>query len=351
MIQNLLSEADELFQKFLKDLASTQLLSELEKIRVQYLGSKGSIKALLKAIKTVPAENRLTYAQKINQIQEEAENKIEALQQKLEMEAINRELAQSWTDLSLPGTLAPRGRVHPVRHVEKVCSETLRRLGFEMIDGPEIEDPYYNFDSLNIPEHHPARDLQDTFWLPGNKLLRTHTTAVTARRLEAKEKLPLKIAVSGRVYRNEAIDATHLAMFHQLDGFWIDKGLTFAHLKGVTSFLAASLYGKDRKIRFKPKYYPYTEPSVGIDVSCGVCAAKGCQACHSTGWVTIMGAGMIHPNVFTEFGYDPNEISGIAFGWGTTRMATQLFGLSKLRPLYDGNLRLLRLLNGRKPQS
>jgi phenylalanyl-tRNA synthetase alpha chain len=228
--------------------------------------------------------------------------------------------------------------------VERRCLEVLRQLGFEVANGPEVEHPYYNFDALNIPEHHPARDMQDTFWVQGGLLLRSHTTTVQARILEAnREKgasaLPIRIASMGRVYRNEAVDATHLAMFHQLEGLWVDRGLTFAHLKGVLDFVARSLFG-DRKVRFKPKFYPYTEPSVGVDLACGVCGGKGCEACHGAGWVTILGAGMVHPKVFKEFGFDPNEVSGIAFGLGTTRMAAQWSGVTRPKSMYESDLRV-----------
>jgi phenylalanyl-tRNA synthetase alpha chain len=225
--------------------------------------------------------------------------------------------------------------------------DVLRRLGFQMVDGPEVDSPFYNFDALNIPEHHPARDMQDTFWLDGDPrlLLRSHTTTIQARVLEKRPELPVRIAAVGRVYRNEAVDATHLAMFHQFEGIWVDKGLTFAHLKGTLAFVARSLFGESRRVRFKPKFYPYTEPSIGVDVSCGVCGGVGCSACHGAGWVTILGAGMVHPKLFLQFGYDPDEVSGIAFGFGTTRMASQWSGVHKVRSLYEPDLRVLHALH------
>jgi len=208
------------------------------------------------------------------------------------------------------------------------------------VDGPEVEHPFYNFDALNIPEHHPARDMQDTFWVTGGLLLRSHTTTVQARVLESKPELPIRVASLGRVYRNEAVDATHLAMFHQFEGIWVDRGLGFHHLKGTLAFIARALFGAERRVRFKPKFYPYTEPSVGVDVSCAVCDGAGCEACHGAGWVTILGAGMVHPKLFLQFGYDPDEVSGIAFGLGTTRMAAQWAGVSKVRSLYETDMRV-----------
>jgi len=210
-----------------------------------------------------------------------------------------------------------------------------------VVEGPEVEHPYYNFDALNIPEHHPARDMQDTFWVDGGWLLRSHTTTVQARVLQQRPTPPVRVASLGRVYRNEAVDATHTAMFHQMEGIWVDRGLTFAHLKGTLAVIARALYG-DQPIRFKPKFYPYTEPSVGVDLQCSVCQGAGCEACHGAGWVTILGSGMIHPKVFLEFGYDPDEVSGIAFGFGTSRMAAQRAGVVKSRTLYEQDIRVHR---------
>ena len=220
----------------------------------------------------------------------------------------------------------------------------LRQLGFELVDGPEVDNAFHNFDALNIPEHHPARDMQDTFWVTGGLLLRSHTTTVQARVLSTKPELPIRVASMGRVYRNEAVDATHLAMFHQFEGIWIDRGLTFSHLKGVLEFLARSLYGT-QPIRFKPKFYPYTEPSVGVDLQCAICNGDGCSACHGAGWVTILGAGMVHPKVFETFGFDSTEVSGIAFGLGTTRMMSQSVNAPALRPLYNQEMQILQDLN------
>jgi phenylalanyl-tRNA synthetase alpha chain len=224
--------------------------------------------------------------------------------------------------------------------VERRCLSILQRLGFTLVDGPEVEDEFHNFDALNIPKHHPARDMQDTFFVNGGLLLRSHTTTVQARVLGERRPLPIRVASAGRVYRNEAVDATHLAMFHQLEGLWIDRGLGFAHLKGVLLAVAEGLYGPGHHFRFKPKFYPYTEPSVGMDIRCTACEGAGCAACHGAGWVTIIGAGMVHRNVFTTFGYDPDEVSGIAFGWGTTRLAAQLVSIARVKSLYESDLRV-----------
>jgi phenylalanyl-tRNA synthetase alpha chain len=258
--------------------------------------------------------------------------------------AAARAIEAEWQDLTLPGIANERGATHPLTQVHKKAMDVMRRLGFTLAEGPEIETPYYNFDALNIPENHPARDMQDTFWLPENHLLRSHTTTVQARVLEQHPKLPIKVVAAGRVYRNEAVDATHLAMFHQFEGIWVEEGLTYGDLKGTLTEIAKSIYGEGHEFRFKPKYYPYTEPSVGMDMQCTVCFAKdeNCPACRGAGWITILGSGMIHPKVFIEFGYDHTKLSGIAFGIGTTRIAAQAAGMTALKPLYEQDLRVHR---------
>ncbi len=329
---------------FRTDLAAAKSPAEVEEVRRVHTGKKSSIKAAFKELRHVPNEERPSVAQALNDAQKTMEEELSTAANAIASEALASKLNAEWQDLTMPGQSTRRGTRHPLTVVENQCMEVLRRLGFNLVDGPEIDAAYYNFDALNIPEHHPARDMQDTFWVTGGLLLRSHTTTIQARVLEQKPELPIRIASSGRVYRNEAVDATHLAMFHQFEGLWIDKGLTFAHLKGLLAFIAKSLYG-DGRIRFKPKFYPYTEPSVGVDLACSLCDGAGCEACHGAGWVTILGAGMVHPKVFLEFGYDPSEVSGIAFGLGTTRMAAQWAGVSKVKALYDQDLSVLHDLH------
>jgi len=335
----------DLLQAFRAELASAQTPTELDELRRRHTGKKSPLKALLKGLRNVAPEDRKAVAAEINAVQQQLVQELDSAKEQVEARALQARLDAEWQDLTMPGVANHRGMPHPVSEVERKCMSVLRQLGFELVDGPEVEDPFYNFDALNIPEHHPARDMQDTFWLQGGKLLRSHTTTVQARVLQERDELPIKVASMGRVYRNEAVDATHLAMFHQFEGIWIDKGLTFADLKGTLSFIARALYGEDRPIRFKPKFYPYTEPSVGVDLGCVVCGGKGCDACHGAGWVTILGAGMVHPKVFRQFGFDPNEVTGIAFGLGVTRMASQWAGVRKVRSLYDGDLRVLHTLH------
>ncbi|MCO4745602.1 MAG: phenylalanine--tRNA ligase subunit alpha [Proteobacteria bacterium] len=338
-------DVDAILSAFDAALAEASTPDDVQEVRRLHTGKKSAVKAALKGLRDVPPDERPQVAQAINEARRVMEERVATALTEAQAAALAAELDAEWQDLTLPGVSATRGARHPVTLVERQCMEVLRRLGFTLVDGPEVEDPFYNFDALNIPEHHPARDMQDTFWLPNNLLLRSHTTTVQARVLERSSELPIRIASSGRVYRNEAVDATHLAMFHQLEGLWIDRGLTFAHLKGVLAFIARELYGKDRRIRFKPKFYPYTEPSIGVDLACVHCDGAGCEACHQAGWVTILGAGMVHPKVFTQFGFDPSEVSGIAFGLGTTRMAAQWAGVTKVNTIYEPDLRVVRRLH------
>lgn len=339
-------DVEALLAAFRDELSRVTDPAGLDALRRAHTGKKSPIKLAFRELRHVPAEERPSVAEALNQARDLIEAEVATAVENIERAAIDAQLDAEWTDMTMPGVGTERGARHPLTEVERECLTLLARFGFELVDGPEVDDAFFNFDALNIPEHHPARDMQDTFWVRGGKLLRSHTTTVQARVLQSRPELPIRVASAGRVYRNEAVDATHLAMFHQLEGLWVDKGLTFAHLKGLLATIARELYGADRKIRFKPKFYPYTEPSVGVDLSCGSCGGEGCEACHGAGWVTILGAGMVHPKVFLQFGYDPDKVSGIAFGLGTTRMAGQRSGVDKIRSLYETDLRVHRNLQG-----
>lgn len=334
---------------FRSDLAAADSPAALDELRRKHTGKKSPVKLALKGLRHVAPEDRKTVAASLNDAAKTIQDAIDEAGVAIEAAAIEAQIEAEWMDLSMPGLLTERGARHPLVDVEDRCLAVLAQLGFEVVDGPEVEHPFYNFDALNIPEHHPARDMQDTFWVEGGWVLRSHTTTVQARILEARPELPIRAASRGRVYRNEAVDATHGAMFHQLEGIWVDEGLTFAHLKGVLAFIARSLYG-DRRIRFKPKFYPYTEPSIGVDLACGNCNGTGmtahgpCESCHAAGWVTILGAGMVHPKVLQQFGYDPDTVTGIAFGLGTTRMAAQKTGAPLVKNLYGQDMRTMRTL-------
>lgn len=331
-------------QRFDEALAAARTTEALEEVRRLHLSKKSPLRQAMSGLREVDPADRPRVAAALN----EAAARMEAALADALADAQAREtdarLRAEWVDRTLPPRPLRRGLRHPLALVERRVMSVLRTLGFVPVEGPEVEHPFYNFDALRIPEHHPARDMQDTFWVTDGWLLRSHTTTVQARVLDARGPLPVKIASFGRVYRNEAVDATHTAMFHQFEGLWVERGLTVPHLKAVLAYVARALYG-DRPVRFKPKFYPYTEPSIGVDLQCGACggtgevAGEGCPACHSAGWVTILGSGMVHPGVLRQFGYDDPEVSGIAFGLGTTRMASQLTGVPP-RALYEQDLRV-----------
>jgi len=275
------------------------------------------------------------------------EEGIESRERALRSEALQAQLSSEYLDVSLPEAATGLGSIHPISVVEDRITEVLRPFGFQSVMGPEIETSYYCFDSLNIPKHHPARDLQDTFYTETGHVLRTHSTSVQARILQHRAifencRLPVKVASYGRSYRNEKEDASHTAMFHQYELVWVEPGLTLAHLLGLITHILKELYGKRRKVRFTPRFYPYTEPSVGPQIDCSVCRGEGCPSCGGAGWVTIGGSGMIHPNVLREFKLDPEKVSGFAFGLGTSRLAGQLYNLPHLRAVYENDLRILK---------
>jgi phenylalanyl-tRNA synthetase alpha chain len=325
-------------------LSRARTVEQLGLVRQAFLGKKSAIRRLLNQIGELPQDLRVSVATKLNEARQTFDEVLRRASEELAETGSAHQVEAEWLDRSLPGVHPLRGAINPVTDTEDRCLEILRELGFVLSEGPEVEDQFYNFDALNIPKHHPARDLQDTFFVQGDLVLRTHTTSVQARVLAKRNPPPIKIVSRGRVYRNEKVDASHLAMFHQLEGVWLETGTSFAHLKWVLRFVAEHLYGNDLKLRFKPKFYPYTEPSVGMDIQCSRCDGLGCEACHGLGWVTVIGAGMIHPNVLVTFGYNPDKVTGFAFGWGTSRLAAQFYGISQIRAMYEQDWRFLNNL-------
>lgn len=342
-----MTELQQTVDTFRAELRAAQTPEALSDLRTRYLGKKSYVKTALKSLGAMSPDERKVFAKHVNDAQAEIERELDEAAARVAEAAVARQIESEWQDLTLPGIAQERGAVHPLSRTNRTMMDVMRRLGFTLHEGPEIETPYYNFDALNIPENHPARDMQDTFWLPNNMLLRSHTTTVQARVLEQKPPLPIKVVAAGRVYRNEAVDATHLAMFHQFEGIWVEEGLTFGDLKGTLLAIAKAVYGAEHKFRFKPKYYPYTEPSVGMDIQCAVCLGKTdqCPTCRGAGWITILGSGMIHPKVFIEFGYDYTKVAGIAFGLGAARIAAQAAGIAALKPLYEQDLRVHRTIH------
>jgi phenylalanyl-tRNA synthetase alpha chain len=315
--------------------------ADLELLKRDWLGKEGTIKVLYKDLKDVPPEDKPRIAGQLNELRDAAERFVKDREEALAGAARDRELANQFFDLSLPGLTAGVGRIHAITAVERRIAAVLKPFGFASVQGPEIETEYYCFDALNTPKHHPARDMQDTFYTEHAHMLRTHTTSVQARELQ-KGKIPLKVASFGRVYRNETEDASHQAMFHQFELVWLEEGLTVANLMALINHILKAIYGKRTKVRFVPKFYPYTEPSLGVQIECAACRGAGCSLCGRSGWLTIAGSGMIHRNVLREFNYDPEKISGFAFGLGTSRLAAQFLGVPTLKMVYENDLRILK---------
>lgn len=313
----------------------------LAALKLEWLGKDGKIKELFKQLRDVSAERKPAVASGLNEFKGSVEFLIESREKSFAQGLLIDKLRAEFLDPTLPAKTTGFGNLHPVTKIERQISELLRPFGFENVLGPDVETEYFCFDSLNIPPHHPARDMQDTFYTETGHVLRTHTTSVQSRSLQ-KGGSPLKVASFGKVFRNETEDASHQAMFHQFELVWIQEGLTLSHLMGLITHILKSLYGKRRKVRFVPKFYPYTEPSIGPQINCSICNGNGCPSCGGSGWVTVAGAGMVHRKVLEEFNYDSKKISGFAFGMGTSRLAGQLFDVPKLKSLYDNDLRILR---------
>jgi phenylalanyl-tRNA synthetase alpha chain len=334
-------DIERLKRSFEHALEGSDDLDSLKEVERDFLGKKGALRTLRTGLGGLDIQSRRIVGALVESTITEAERALLAKRTDLEAVRWIRQMDAEWIDV----TVAPAGTVsgaqHAISRLEQRCIEILQSMGFQVEDGPEVENAYYNFDALNVSKDHPARDLQDTFWLENGLLMRSHTTSIQARVLEQNRPLPVRVIARGRVYRNEAVDATHLAMFHQLEGFWLAERVSLAHLKYVLGVLVRNVFG-ERPYRFKPKYYPYTEPSLGLDIGCSVCSGAGCASCHYAGWVTVIGAGMIHPSVLREFGYDPDRCSGFAFGWGTTRLAYQWLGLEKVKDLYSTNVEDLK---------
>jgi phenylalanyl-tRNA synthetase alpha chain len=324
-----------------RSFAAVSSAQDLELLKRDWLSKDGLLKNLFKQLREIEETKRPDVAAGLNRIKSALDEFVARKEAEYSAASRAASLGSQFVDLSLPGKSCGLGAVHPITLVERRISEILKPFGFKNVVGPEVETEYYCFDALNIQPHHPARDMQDTFYVNTGHLLRTHTTSIQSRELQ-KGGLPIKIAAYGRAYRNETEDASHQALFHQFELVWLDKGLTLANLMGLINHILKELYGKRRKVKFMPKYYPYTEPSIGPYVDCAICKGSGCSACGRSGWVAVGGSGMIHRKVLEEFKYDPEEVSGFAFGLGTARLAAQFYNIPTLKMVYDGDLRTLR---------
>lgn len=330
-------------QEALDSISRVEELEQLEKVRVEYLGKKGKLTQILRGMGELPPEERPIIGKLSNQIKDAISSRLQEKKDELEELERQKRLREETVDVTLPGHQFIRGGLHPLTKTLREIKEIFVGMGFEVATGPEVETEYYNFKALNIPENHPARDLQDTFYIDDNRLLRTHTSPVQVRTME-KQELPIRIIAPGRVYRVDELDASHSPIFHQVEGLVIDKGISFSDLKGVLLLMVRRLYGEDSRLRFRPSYFPFTEPSAEVDLSCFNCGGEGCSVCSYSGWIELGGSGMVHPNVLKMSGIDPEEYSGFAFGMGLDRLAMIKYDISDIRHLYENDKRFLEQL-------
>lgn len=324
----------------LENLAACTTVRELEDLRVRVLGKKGELTGILKQMGKLSQEERPVIGQLANEVRQELEQKLDEYKTALREKQLNEQLAAERLDVTMPGRPFELGSMHPLSTVLEEIEEIFLGMGFDIAEGPEVETDYYNFEALNLPKDHPARDTQDTFYISDNILLRTQTSPVQVRVME-KTKPPIRIISPGRVYRSDAVDATHSPLFHQIEGLVVDKNVTMADLKGTLEIFIKRLYGEDSVVRFRPHHFPFTEPSAELDVMCFHCHGEGCRLCKGEGWIELLGCGMVHPKVLSGCGIDPEEYSGFAFGMGLERVVMRRFGIDDMRLLYENDLRFL----------
>ena len=313
----------------------------LNEARVKYLGKKGELTSVLRGMGALSAEEKPVIGSLVNNVRDKIESLIKEKEEELKKAELAKKLETENIDVTMPSKKIQRGSIHPITQIIDDVKEIFIGMGYEIADGPEVELATYNFDKLNTPPGHPARDIQDTFYITDDIVLRSQTSPVQARVME-KQKPPIKIICPGAVYRSDAVDATHSPVFHQIEGLVIDKHITMADLKGTLEMFAKKCLGEKTKIRFRPHHFPFTEPSAEADVSCFVCGGKGCKVCKNEGWIELLGCGMVHPNVLRNCGIDPDEYTGFAFGFGVERIAMAKFGIDDLRLLYENDVRFLK---------
>ena len=321
-------------------IEAAQNAQDIDAVRVKYLGKKGELTAILKQMGGLPAEERPKMGQLVNQAKAELEAVLEEKNNDMKAKATEEKLRAETIDITMPAKTAKTGKLHPLNTVLNDMIDIFQSMGFDVLDGPEVETDHYNFECLNVPADHPARDMQDTFYLGEGLLLRTQTSAAQIRTMETREP-PIRVICPGRVFRADEVDATHSPVFHQIEGLVVDKGVTMCDLKGVLEQFAHEIYGEDTKVKFRPSFFPFTEPSVEVDVSCSECGGKGCRVCKGAGWIEILGAGMVHPNVLRSCGIDPEVYSGFAFGIGLDRLTTTRYKISDIRLLFENDKRFL----------
>jgi phenylalanyl-tRNA synthetase alpha chain len=321
-------------------LAEIEHASSVEEIRalsIKYVGRKGRISLFLRNISSLPKEQRPSAGQEANVIKQLVEERIKEALQRIEGSDLN---STDYIDVSLPGRVAIPGMLHPISQINQQISNIFKRLGFDIAEGPEIETDYYNFEALNFPKNHPARDMQDTFFVSDDIVLRTHTSPLQIRIMEKKHP-PIRVIMPGKVYRCDS-DLTHTPMFHQVEGLVVDKNIGFSDLKGVLTTLVHQIFDEEISLRFRPSFFPFTEPSAEVDILCVICRGKGCRVCSQTGWLEVLGSGMVHPAVFENVNYDTSQYSGFAFGMGVERIAMLKYGIDDLRKFFENDFRFLR---------
>ena len=324
--------------------SSITSIKTLNDVRVEYLGKQGKITELSKMMKDVPNDQKKEFGMLVNEVRSFVTESLDEIKEKLEKEALNKKLESEKIDITLPGTKVPSGSANILERIIEEVEDLLMSMGYDVVDGPEIEEDHYNFELLNIPKNHPARDAQDTFYVEDDKLLlRSQTSPVQARvMLASKGEKPIRMICPGKTYRRDDDDATHSHQFMQIEGLLIDEKVSLSDLKGTFDVIAKKLFGEDCKTRFRPSYYPFTEPSVETDISCFNCHGKGCPICKNTGWITVAGAGMVNPKVLEDCGYDPKKWQGFAFGFGAERLAMLKYGINDIRAFYNTDLRELK---------
>ncbi len=334
------NQLEEIRRRAEESLQNANLPQDIEKLRVKFLGKKGELTLILKQMGRLSPEERPAVGQLANEIRSSLEQKISAKIELINEKIQAEKLAREKLDVTMPGKVKKLGSRHPLSVVLDEIKEIFVGMGFEIVDGPEVEYDYYNFEALNIPKDHPARDTQDTFYITDNILLRTQTSPVQIRVMENK-KPPIRMISPGRVYRSDALDATHSPLFHQIEGLVVDKGITFADLKGTLEAFVKLLYGEDSVVRFRPHHFPFTEPSAEVDVQCFSCRGEGCSLCKGEGWIEILGCGMVHPKVLSNCGIDPEVYSGFALGLGLERVAMRRYGIDDIRLFYENDVRFI----------
>ena len=331
---------EDLKKSFFDDLLTIKTLTELSDLKVKYLGKKGILTSLLKSLSTLPTEERRKQGKILNELKNIFEAELNKKESELRQQELKRKVLAESLDVTLSGKYIPFGRSHPLNQVLSEITGIFIQMGFFVEEGPEVELDYYNFEALNIPKEHPARDMQDTFYISDEIVLRTHTSPVQIRVME-KMRPPIRIIAPGKVYRCDA-DITHTPMFHQVEGLMVDKDIKFSNLKGILEVFLHQLFGKETRIRFRPSFFPFTEPSAEVDIGCILCEGRGCRVCKGSGWLEIMGAGMVNPKVFEHVGYDPEEYTGFAFGMGIERIAMLKYSIDDIRLFFENDVRFLR---------